>query len=609
MREQTKRRLTLLAQRLAPWRDSPNQMPIEVREEIALMMAATFPRFREFAELGMQFLGFKLTDMQGDIADYMQDCPKNAMVAAQRGEAKSTLAALYAVWALIQDQAFRILIVSGGEKQASDVALLIIRMIETWGLLCYLRPDKTRGDRTSYESYDIHCDLKPLDKSASVACVGITAQLQGKRADLLIPDDIETTNNGLTAASRELLLLRSRDFAAINTHGKTLYLGTPQTKDSIYKTLERRGFEVRVWPGRVPTVDEEARYGATLAPYVRAMIDAGMARTGFGIDGSRGEVTDPGRYTEEDLCNKELDFGPEGFQLQYMLDTTLVDAMRTRVKLTDAIVADLGTNSAPDMLSYVAAPQYRLTESEVPDVIRGEVMYRLAGTGSILLPYQHKVMVIDPAGCGGDEVAFAVGGALNSYIHCFAMGGYQGGMTDENCNKLLDLAEEFEILDVVLEANMGHGTATQLMMNAIAKRPSLKCGVRDVYNTTQKERRIIDTLSPLFRRHKFVLHKRAIDMDIECITGYSAEKRRLYSGLFQLQNITYDRGCLAKDDRADALAMLANELRGYLAVDEEKESERLQQAKAREFIANPMGYRTGAAKAGRQLGTRARMKR
>lgn len=606
MKEQTIRRLQLLSHKLSEWKDNPATMPVEVREEFALMVAATFPRFREFAELGMRFLGFTLTDMQGDIADYMQDCPRNAMVAAQRGEAKSTLAALYAVWSLIQDQSYRILIVSGGEKQASDVATLIIRMIETWGLLCYLRPDKTRGDRTSYESYDIHCDLKPLDKSASVACVGITAQLQGKRADLLIPDDIETTNNGLTATSRELLLLRSRDFAAINTHGKTLYLGTPQTKDSIYKTLERRGFEVRVWPGRVPTVEEEERYGNTLAPYVKAMIDAGMARTGFGVDGTRGEVTDPGRYTEEDLCSKELDFGPEGFQLQYMLDTTLVDAQRTRIRLSDAVVAALGSDAAPDLIHYVAAAQHRY--SDVPEAVQGEVMYRMASHGELILPYQHKVMVVDPAGCGGDEVAFAAGGALNSYIHLFAVGGFQGGMSDENCDKILDLCEEFGIVDMVLEANMGHGTATQLMMNAIARRQTSKgIGCRDEYAKGQKERRIIDTLGPVFRRHKFVIHERAIELDHETLAGYSREKRRLYSALFQLQNITYDRGSLAKDDRADAIALLVNQLREFLTVDEDKEAARLLEVKAREFVQNPMGYRE--SRNTRLRGTRARLNR
>lgn len=604
IRPQTLARLRLLVERTNVWRDKPQLIPFDERQDLALMFGATFNRFREFAELGMRFLGFELTDMQGDIADYMQDGPRNSMVAAQRGEAKSTLAALYVVWCLIRDQSTRALIVSGGEKQASDVAVLIIRMIDTWGMLCWLRPDKTRGDRTSYESYDVHVDLKPLDKSASVACVGITAQLQGKRADILIPDDIETTNNGLTATSRELLLLRSRDFAAINTHGKTLYLGTPQTKDSIYKTLARRGFEIRVWPGRVPTVEEEARYGDTLAPFVREMMST-HARVGFGLDGTRGEVTDPMRYTEQDLIGKELDFGPEGFQLQYMLDTSLADAQRTRVKLSDGIVVSLGSDAAPDVLFYAATPQNRL--QSVPEAIAGETLYRAAGAGELLLPYQHKLMMIDPAGTGGDEVSFAILGALNSYIHLMGVGGVQGGLTDENCNKLLDYAEDFGIADIVMEANMGHGTASMVLMNAIAKRQLTgKVGVRDIYAKGQKERRIIDSLSPVFRRHKFVIHERAIEMDEEHCAAYPGERRRLYSAMFQLQNITYDRGSLAKDDRADAIAHGVNELKGFLAVDEEKEAEKLQQQQAQEFISNPMGYTKGRNHA-RNRGTRARL--
>lgn len=589
MQAHTLARLRLLAERTNQWKENPNAIPVDVRMEFALMFSVTFTRFRDFAELGMKFLGFTLTEMQADIADYMQDGPRNSMVAAQRGEAKSTLAALYVVWCLIGNQGTRALIVSGGQGQASDVARVIIRMIEQWGMLCWLRPDKTRGDRTSYESYDIHCDLKPLQASASIACVGVTAQLQGKRADILIPDDIETTNNGLTAVSRELLLLRSRDFAAINTHGKTLYLGTPQTKDSIYKTLARRGFEVRVWPGRVPTVEEEARYGDTLAPYVRNMMET-HARTGFGLDGTRGEVTDPFRYTEEDLQGKELDFGPEGFQLQYMLDTYLVDAMRTRIKLSDAIVASLGTDAAPDTLYYAATPQYRI--QSVPESIAGEEMYRPAGAGEIMVPYGHKILMIDPAGCGGDEVAFAAGGALNSYIHLFGVGGLQGGLCDKNCDTLIDYCEEFGISDIVMEANMGHGTASMVLMNAIAKRKIVGLGVRDIYATTQKERRIIDSLSPVFRRHKFVIHERAIEMDEEYCKSYSREKQRLYSCLFQLQNITYDRGSLSKDDRADCVGHLVNELKGYLAIDEDLESKKAQERTARLFVQNPMGYQT-----------------
>ena len=187
--ETIKRRLNKLAPICREHNHRPELMDAEQREDLSLMFASTFTDFKAFAELGMAYLGFKLSEIQADIADYMQNGFKLRMVQAQRGEAKSTLAALYCIWLLIKDPTYRVLVVSGGEKQASDVALLIIRILEQWHLFCWLRPDKTRGDRTSVEGYDIHCDLKPVDKSASIACVGITANLQGKRADLLVPDD------------------------------------------------------------------------------------------------------------------------------------------------------------------------------------------------------------------------------------------------------------------------------------------------------------------------------------------------------------------------------------------------------------------------------------
>lgn len=588
MQERKLHRLGLVAQSIAAWADRPASMPKDLREEYGFMMQSIFAEFEDFADLGMRFLGYTLTPMQRDIARYMQYGPRQSMVAAQRGEAKSTLAALFAVWRIIQNWNEWVLIVSGGETQASEVALLIIQLIERWGILCYLRPDRSRGDRTSYEHYDIHCDLREVSKSPSVACVGITAQLQGKRATLLIPDDIETTNNSLTATNREILLLRSKEFGAICVDGKILYLGTPQTKDSIYRTLVNRGYEMRIWPGRIPTLEEEQRYGATLAPYILALIEQGAARTGYGVDGTRGEPADPARYDENLCMEKELEFGPEGYQLQYMLDTTLSDAMRTRIKLSDAIVAALGTDAAPDVMYYAAAPQHRV--QSLPDCVKQEVMYNVAGIGALLLPYQHKLMVVDPAGNGGDEVAFAVGGALNSYIHLFAVGGLQGGLSEENCNILIDYCEEFGVTDVVMEANMGHGTASMLLLNALAKRKITNIGVRDIYAKGQKERRIIDTLGPVFRRHKFVIHERAIEMDTEYLAQYSRDKRNLYSVLFQLNGITYDRGSLAKDDRADAVAHMVNELKGYLSADEEKEAEKLQNKRAQEFLSNPMGY-------------------
>ena len=44
-------------------------------------------------------------------------------------------------------------------------------------------------DRDSTKNFDVHGSLKGIDKSASASSVGITANLQGKRADFILADD------------------------------------------------------------------------------------------------------------------------------------------------------------------------------------------------------------------------------------------------------------------------------------------------------------------------------------------------------------------------------------------------------------------------------------
>ena len=153
------------------------------------LLVEQYPVFADFAADGMAFLGFTLTEMQADIAEFMQEGPRLRMVMAQRGEAKTTLAALYAIWRIIHRPSTRVLIVSAGEQNSSDTAILIVRLIMTWDILECLRPDKAAGDRTSTTAFDVHYALKGLDRSPSIACAGVGSNLPGRRADLLIPDD------------------------------------------------------------------------------------------------------------------------------------------------------------------------------------------------------------------------------------------------------------------------------------------------------------------------------------------------------------------------------------------------------------------------------------
>src|SRR5574337_164733 len=150
-----------------------------------------YKSFFLFLEDAMAHLGFGVTEIQEDIANFLQYGPAYLMVQAQRSQAKTTITACFAVWSLIHEPRTRVLVLSAGGTQANEISTLIVRLILTMDELECLRPDKTNGDRTSVEAFDVHYTLKGVDKSPSVACVGITGNLQGKRADILIADDVE----------------------------------------------------------------------------------------------------------------------------------------------------------------------------------------------------------------------------------------------------------------------------------------------------------------------------------------------------------------------------------------------------------------------------------
>ena len=72
IQQQTLRRLELLMPKCRKYNDNPQAIPLAEREELSMMFAATFKNFKEFAELGMRYLGFKLSLIQADIAEFMQ---------------------------------------------------------------------------------------------------------------------------------------------------------------------------------------------------------------------------------------------------------------------------------------------------------------------------------------------------------------------------------------------------------------------------------------------------------------------------------------------------------------------------------------------------------
>ncbi|UCR91158.1 putative packaging maturation protein B [Ralstonia phage RpT1] len=193
------------------------------------------------------------------------------------------------------------------------------------------------------------------DHSPSVKSVGITGQLTGSRADIIIADDVEVPGNSSTQGARDKLFELVKEFDAILKPGGTvIYLGTPQNEMSLYNELLNRGYVTLIWPARYPRDEKQrANYGSRLAPYLAERYDADP-------DGLAWKPTDPQRFDEADLLEREVSYGKAGFALQFMLDTSLSDAEKFPLRLRDMIVGLFPKERAPMAHDWLPGPALEL---------------------------------------------------------------------------------------------------------------------------------------------------------------------------------------------------------------------------------------------------------
>jgi hypothetical protein len=540
-----------------------------------------------------ELLGFTCTDIQLDIGQWIAYGPKYRMAQAQRGQAKTTITAAYIVWRIIHNPRARAIILSAGSELAQEVAHWVIQIIENMPELECLRPDVSLGDRNSVRAFDIHRDLKGAEKSPSISCMGITSNVQGKRADILVADDIESSKNSQTATQRQRLLHLTRDFTSICSTGDIIYLGTPQNSDSVYNSLPSRGFGVRIWPGRYPTKEELPNYQKFLAPLLQKRInDNPKLQTGGGPSYDRGQPTDPVLLSEDVLTAKEIDQGRAYFQLQHMLDTKLMDADRYPLKSERLVFMDIHPSRAPTQINWAAFEDQRIFPPQGFPL--QEAYYKATGSGEEFAEYVGGVMYIDPAGGGknGDEIGYAVTKFLAGLIFCPDIGGMPGGYEDRKLEELADIAVRNKVKIVKIEENFGKGAFAKIFQPVLfkkAKAAGLTIGIEEVWESGQKELRIIDTLEPIISAHRLIVDIKLLQKDWDMVQRYAAEHRSVFSLFFQIARITRDKGSLIHDDRLDALAGSCRHWVDALAQDAAKISAQIKNTNYQKLISNPLG--------------------
>lgn len=481
------------------------------------------------------------TNLQYNIAHFLQSDDTKICIQAFRGCGKSFITSAYVLWELLKDPQKKILVVSASKNRADNFTTFTLNLVNQMEVLKHLKP------RTEQRQSKIEFDVGPAlpDQSPSVKSVGITGQITGTRADIIIADDVEVLNNSATSDMREKLLERTKEFSAILKPlraAKVIYLGTPQTEDSIYNKLPET-FTIRIWPALIPTDEERDKYGKDLAPYIGTLKE------------DSGTTTDPVRFSDLDLSERRAEYGKAGFSLQFMLNTQLSDLEKYPLKVKDLVVMSTMVDKAPMDVHWMPDPDKQ--HKELPNLaMAGDRFFHPQSVSKDFKEYTGSVMSIDPAGRGKDETGYAVVKMINGFLYVRRCGGFQGGYENDTLVKLAEIAKEEKVNAIITEANFGDGMFTQLMKPVLNK--IHPCMIEEVKHSTQKERRIIDTLEPVMARHKLVVDTNVIEEDYSTAQRYDADNKYTKTLIYQLTRVTYDRGALKHDDRLDALAIAVN---------------------------------------------------
>ena len=497
--------------------------------------------FRNFTYLVWKHLGLpEPTPVQYDIAEYLQNSPKRCIIEAFRGVGKSYITAAYVVHQLLLNPQLKFMVVSASKARADDFSTFTQRIIMELPICQHLVAKD--GQRWSKIAFDVA--PAKASGSPSVKSVGVTGQLTGSRADIIIADDVEVPNNSMTHMMREKLAETVKEFdAVLKPDGRIIYLGTPQCEMSLYNALLARGYQMRVWPARYPTLERaEKAYGGKLAPTLYESMQTNLEAV-YGLP------TDPKRFDDDDLLERELSYGRSGFALQFMLDTSLSDANKYPLKLSDLLVYSCDKDTAPEKLVYgIFKPL-----EDLPNVgLAGDKFYAPEDTIG-RTEYQGSVLAIDPSGRGSDETAYAVVKMLNGFLHVVDAGGVAGGYSDSTLQHLCDLAKIHRVNMVLVESNFGDGMFTELIKPYLLKTHPVV--IEEVRHSKQKEARIIDTLEPVMNQHRLVIDPKVIQKDYDSVQDMPPEKGIKYMLTYQMTRITKTRGALAHDDRLDVLAM------------------------------------------------------
>lgn len=435
-----------------------------------------------------------------------------AVFRAHRGFSKSTLLAVYNAWRYYKDETYRIL----HQGEADGTAYKTSR--DTQNVL--RNHPLTRGMFRGGGVQEWWVEGSTDPRNASMYARGILSNVTSARADECQNDDVEVPRNIQTPEAREKLRYRLGEQVHILVPGgRTLYVGTPHTHDSLYDEQEALGADcltIRMFEHEHRI--ENATRAAYELPFVPEFVFYGIGK--------------PARLLQEGrdykLQGRRLVFAsaPGGLVDCYAgvawpdrFDGAELLTRRRKTRTINEWDSQYQLHSKPVHETRLDPNRLKVYDCEPRFVMQNKVLTCWLGAVQIV----GMSLRWDPS--SGKKHTDKSGVCLNlqdaagrHYWHrVIALEG-EIAVTDHTGKKitegqviqLVDLIKDFKVPRCTVETN-GIGKFAPAFLKMALKQLGVSCGVKEVDAVANKESRILSSLEPLITSGMLWVHKTVID--------------------------------------------------------------------------------------------------
>ena len=426
--------------------------------------------FKLFIVIWNQRMGQATPDIHLKMADWLEfhwerrdkDVKhRRLLMMAFRSAGKSTITGLFAAWLLYRNADLRILVLAADFSLAKKMVRNVKRILEAHPLTT-LGTDPARPEKPDQWASDRFTVRRMMElRDPSMLAKGITANITGSRADIVICDDVEVPNTCDTAEKRGELRSRLGEMEYVLVPGGLqLYVGTPHSYYTIYADEPRL------------EIGEDA-----------AFLD-GFSRLSLPVLDEHKQSVWPERYSDGAIRRMKKSAGPNKFASQMMLKPVNIANGRLNPKLLQRYDHDL---------------EY---QKELRTLFLGKTKLVSA------------IAFWDPAfgSAKGDNSVCAViftDDDGNFYLHHVAYiktrAGEKADEATQQSEAIAAIAKDHFLPALAVETNGIGKFLPKILRNTLAKR-NVPCRVQEVTQTRNKDTRILEAFDAVLAARRLFVH-------------------------------------------------------------------------------------------------------